>query len=98
MEIESTPELVSYVYKKAEENISKFRKMVNRSLTLTEKILIGHLEEIGDAVHLEPGKSYAFLRPDRVALQDVTGQMVILQFMQSELKELYFLLLSTAII
>lgn len=86
MEIESTPELVSHVYKKAEENISKFRKMVNRPLTLTEKILIGHLEEIGDAKHLEPGKSYAFLRPDRVALQDVTGQMVILQFMQSGLK------------
>ena len=86
MEIESTPELVSCVYKKAKENISKFRKMVNRPLTLTEKILIGHLEEIGDAEHLEPGKSYAFLRPDRVALQDVTGQMVILQFMQSELK------------
>lgn len=86
MEIESTPELVSHVYKKAEENISKFRKMVNRPLTLTEKMLIGHLEEIGDAKHLEPGKSYAFLRPDRVALQDVTGQMVILQFMQSGLK------------
>ena len=86
MEIESTPELVSCVYKKAKENISKFRKMVNRPLTLMEKILIGHLEEIGDAEHLEPGKSYAFLRPDRVALQDVTGQMVILQFMQSELK------------
>lgn len=86
MEIESTPELVSHVYKKAEENISKFRKMVNRPLTLTEKILIGHLEEIGDEKHLEPGKSYTFLRPDRVALQDVTGQMVILQFMQSGLK------------
>ena len=86
MEIESTPELVSHVYKKAEENISKFRKIVNRPLTLTEKTLIGHLEEIGDAKNLESGKSYVFLRPDRVALQDVTGQMVILQFMQSGLK------------
>jgi len=90
MEIESTPELVSHVYKKAEENISKFRKMVNRPLTLTEKILIGHLEEIGDEKHLESGKSYTFLRPDRVALQDVTGQMVILQFMQSGLKRTAF--------
>ncbi|MGQ0638635.1 MAG: aconitate hydratase [Nitrososphaerota archaeon] len=86
MEIESTPELVSRVYKKAEENISKFRKMVNRPLTLTEKILIGHLEEIGDAKILEQGKSYVFLRPDRVALQDVTGQTTILQFMQAGLK------------
>ncbi|MGI0082870.1 MAG: aconitate hydratase [Nitrosopumilaceae archaeon] len=86
MEIETTPELVSSVYKKSEENISKFKKMVNRPLTLTEKILAGHLEEIEDAKKLEPAKSYVFLRPDRVALQDVTGQMVILQFMQSGLK------------
>lgn len=86
MEIDSTPELVSRIYKKAEENVSKFRKIVNRPLTLTEKILIGHLEEIADAKNLESGKSYVFLRPDRVALQDVTGQMVILQFMQSDLK------------
>lgn len=87
MEIDSTPELVSGVYKKAEENISKFRKLVNRPLTLTEKILIAHLEEIGNAKNLEPTKSYVFLKPDRVALQDVTGQMVILQFMQSGLKK-----------
>ena len=86
MEIESTPELVSYVYKKAEENISKFRKMVNVPLTLSEKILVGHLEDINDAKKIEPGKSYVFLRPDRVALQDVTGQTTILQFMQAGLK------------
>ncbi len=86
MEIESTPELVSYVYKKAEENISKFRKMVNGPLTLSEKILVGHLEDINDAKNIESGKSYVFLRPDRVALQDVTGQTTILQFMQAGLK------------
>ena len=49
MNIETTPELVSQVYKKLEENISKYRKMVNRSLTLTEKILIGHLDDINTA-------------------------------------------------
>lgn len=86
MEIETTPELVSRVYKKAEENIYKFRKIVNRPLTLSEKILIAHLENIDDAKNLEPGKTHVFLKPDRVALQDVTGQMVILQFMQSGLK------------
>lgn len=86
MEIETTPELVSRVYKKSEENISKYRKMINRPLTLTEKILIGHLEEIVEEKNLQRGKSYVYLRPDRVALQDVTGQMVILQFMQSGLK------------
>ncbi|HLA22339.1 MAG TPA: aconitate hydratase [Nitrosopumilaceae archaeon] len=86
MEIESTPELVSRVYKKAEENISKFRKMVNRPLTLSEKVLVGHLEDINDAKNFESGKNYVFLRPDRVALQDVTGQTTILQFMQAGLK------------
>ncbi|MGI0074021.1 MAG: aconitate hydratase [Nitrosotalea sp.] len=86
MEIETTPELVSRVYNKLEENVSKFRKIVNRPLTLAEKILVGHLEEIETAKNLEMGKSYVFLKPDRVALQDVTGQMVILQFMQSGLQ------------
>ena len=85
MDIETTPELVSQVYKKLEENISKYRKMVNSPLTLAEKILVGHLDNI-ETAKPEPGKSYVFLRPDRAALQDVTGQMVILQFMQSGLK------------
>lgn len=86
MEIETTPELVSRVYKKNEENISKYKKKVNRALTLTEKILIGHLEELVEEDNLQRGKSYVYLGPDRVALQDVTGQMVVLQFMQSGLK------------
>ncbi len=86
MEIETTPELVSRVYKKSEENISKYKKKMNRALTLTEKILIGHLEELVEEDNLQRGKSYVYLGPDRVALQDVTGQMVVLQFMQSGLK------------
>jgi aconitate hydratase len=86
MDIGTTPELVSGVYKKLEENVSKYRKLINRPLTLAEKILAGHLEEIDTAKNFESGKSYVFLKPDRVALQDVTGQMVILQFMQSGLK------------
>ncbi len=86
MDIATTPDLVSGVYKKVEENISKYKKIVNRPLTLAEKILVGHLEDIDAAKNLEPGKSYVLLRPDRVALQDVTGQMVILQFIQSGLK------------
>ncbi len=87
MKIETTPELVSKVYNKIEENVAKYRKVVNRPLTLSEKILIGHLDNIESAKDLVSGKSYSFLRPDRVALQDVTGQMVILQFMQSGLKQ-----------
>ncbi|MGB6462692.1 MAG: aconitate hydratase [Nitrosotalea sp.] len=86
MDIGTTPDLVSGVYKKLEENVSKYRKVINRPLTLAEKILAGHLEDIDTTKDFEPGKSYVFLKPDRVALQDVTGQMVILQFMQSGLK------------
>lgn len=86
MNIETTPDLVSSVYKKLETNISKYREIVKRPLTLAEKILVGHLEDVEAANSMEPGKSYVFLRPDRVALQDVTGQMVVLQFMQSGLK------------
>jgi aconitate hydratase len=86
MEIGTTTELVSRVYKKSEENISKYKKKINRALTLTEKILIGHLEELVEENNLQRGTSYVYLGPDRVALQDVTGQMVVLQFMQSGLK------------
>lgn len=86
MEIETTPILVTNVYKKLEQNISKFRKVVNRPLTLSEKILVGHLAEF-DGKESERGKSYVFLKPDRVALQDVTGQTVMLEFMQAGLKQ-----------
>lgn len=86
MEIETTPELVSQVYNKLEENVSKFRKIISRPLTLTEKIIAGHLEEI-EHKNLDEGKNYVYLKPDRVALQDVTGQMVLLQFMQAGLKQ-----------
>ena len=86
-QITTTPELASALYKKLENNISEFRKIVDRPLTLSEKILIGHL--VGLDIKNQaprPGKSYVFLHPDRVALQDVTGQMAILQFMQAGLK------------
>ncbi|HUU49074.1 MAG TPA: aconitate hydratase [Nitrosopumilaceae archaeon] len=86
MDTDSTPELVSNVYKKLQENITKYRKIVGRPLTLTEKILSGHLQNLIDE-NLDVGNNYVFLRPDRVALQDVTGQMVMLQFMQAELEQ-----------
>lgn len=84
MDIDSTPELVSNVYLKLEENIKKYRSTVGKPLTLTEKILAGHFNQI-DEKKFEGGKDYVFLKPDRVALQDVTGQMVMLQFMQAGL-------------
>jgi len=78
--------MVENVYSKLEKNISTYRKTVNRHLTLTEKILAGHLEDNFLVKKLDSEANYVFLHPDRVALQDVTGQMVMLQFMQTELK------------
>lgn len=86
VEIETTPKLVSNVYEKLKENISKYRDVVGHPLTLTEKILSGHFHEMTDKA-FNGGKDYVFLKPDRVALQDVTGQMVMLQFMQAGLKQ-----------
>ncbi len=78
--------MVETVYLKLKKNISKYRKTVNRHLTLSEKILAGHLEEDFLERNLDDKTNYVFLRPDRVALQDVTGQTVMLQFMQAGLK------------
>ena len=86
IEIDTTAEMVQNVYSKLEKNILTFKKTLNRDLTLSEKIFAGHLEEKFLNKILAEGTEYVFLRPDRVALQDVTGQMVMLQFMQAELK------------
>ena len=88
METDTTPELVSRVYQKLKENIEKYRNIVGKPLTLTEKILSGHLHEINNKSFVG-GKDYVFLNPDRVALQDVTGQMVMLQFMQAGLEQTF---------
>ena len=85
-EIDTVSEIVENVYSKLEKNVSIYRKTVNRSITLAEKILAGHLEEKFLDKILDSETNYVFLRPDRVALQDVTGQTVMLQFMQAGLK------------
>lgn len=86
--VETTPFLVGSVYEKLYNNISLFRKITDRPLSICEKILIGHLDRAMVPYaddKLIPGTSYVLLNPDRVALQDVTGQMTILQFMQAGL-------------
>ena len=80
--IDSTPEFVASAYQKMEHNLQTVRSRLNRPLTLAEKLLLGHLDDPAEA-ELLPGDSYIMLNPDRVAHQDVTGQMAILQFMQS---------------
>jgi len=80
--VDSTPEFVRETYRKMDEKLAQVRARLNRPLTLSEKLLLSHLDDVAEA-DLRPGDSYIDLRPDRVAHQDVTGQMAILQFMQS---------------
>ena len=80
--IDSTPEFVRETYRKMDEKLAQVRARLNRPLTMSEKLLLSHLDDVAEA-DLRPGDSYINLRPDRVAHQDVTGQMAILQFMQS---------------
>ena len=88
MQIETTPEMVKEVYAKLKMQSTVYKKTVKRPLTLTEKILAGHLDEKFLDKILDEKTNYVFLKPDRVALQDVTGQMVMLQFMQAEMKSI----------
>ena len=81
--IESTPKMAASVYTTMAGNLKIVRKRLSRPLTLADKALLGHLDNPNDQA-LEPGKSYLFLRPDRVILQDVLGQTGMLQFMQTQ--------------
>ena len=63
-------------------NLGQIRKRLDRPLTFAEKTLFGHLDDPAGA-RLGPGREYLALRPDRVAMQDATAQMALLQFMQS---------------
>jgi aconitate hydratase len=78
--IETTPEMVKRVYKTSREKIGILRTRLARPLTLAEKILFGHLDD-PQGQELLRGKSFLLLRPDRVAMQDATAQMAMLQFM-----------------
>jgi aconitate hydratase len=77
-------ELVQGVYKTLAANCAIGRKRLGRPLTLAEKILINHLVDPNNQ-ELERGRSYADFNPDRVAMQDATAQMALLQFMTAGL-------------
>ena len=76
--IESTPEFVSAVYRRMEQNLAVVRRRLARPLTLAEKVMFGHLDA-PENQDLAAGQSYLLLRPDRVAMQDATAQMALLQ-------------------
>nr|WP_295928336.1 aconitate hydratase [uncultured Dyadobacter sp.] len=76
-------DMIKGVYARMEERVEAARKVVGRPLTLAEKILYSHLWEGTPTQSYERGKSYVDFAPDRVAMQDATAQMALLQFMQA---------------
>ena len=87
MDLSRTPiELVESVYKTLTENISTIRERKNAPLTLAEKILFGHATD-PSSISLDKGEDYGDFAPDRVAMQDATAQMALLQFMQARMEK-----------
>jgi aconitate hydratase len=76
-------DMIKALYKQMPSRIAKARKVVNRPLTLSEKILYSHLHADQKLINFERGKSYVDFAPDRVAMQDATAQMALLQFMSA---------------
>ena len=86
METRDSLDIISTTYGRLRDNVVKYQKVLGRALTASEKILVGHVHNPDINKEIRSGLDYVFLDPDRVALQDVTGQMTLLQFMQSGLK------------
>ena len=83
----TTPiDLVEAVYAKLGDRVALGRQRLGKPLTLTEKILINHLRD-PETGGLERGISYTDFDPDRIAMQDATAQMALLQFMTAGLPE-----------
>ena len=80
MPIATTPDMVRSAYSRLRENLDIVRDRLGRPLTLAEKIVFGHLDD-PRGQQLARGEATLALRPDRVAMQDATAQMAILQFM-----------------
>lgn len=81
--VDTTLEMVQKLYDKMRINLVIIRnRLKDKPLTLAEKILLSHLDQT-EIQQLSPGEGILRLRPDRVAMQDATAQMALLQFMQS---------------
>ncbi|HET6371478.1 MAG TPA: aconitase family protein, partial [Nitrospiria bacterium] len=79
-------DMVKKLYASMPEKLAKARRKLGRPLTLAEKILTTHADNLDTQVW-ERGKAQLLLRPDRVAMQDATAQMALLQFMQAGKKK-----------
>ncbi|RUT80163.1 aconitate hydratase [Ancylomarina longa] len=76
-------DLIKSVYEKMPDRVSKARKNVGKALTLSEKILYSHLSIEEKGTTFQRGADYVNFAPDRVAMQDATAQMALLQFMNA---------------
>ena len=76
-------QMIKKVYERMPERVNKAREILGRPLTLTEKILYAHLWEELPSQAFVRGKDYVDFAPDRMACQDATAQMALLQFMHA---------------
>jgi aconitate hydratase len=76
-------EMIKQVYDRMDANVTAARNILGRPLTLTEKILYNHLWEKSVTTVFKRGEDYVDFAPDRVACQDATAQMALLQFMHA---------------
>jgi len=76
-------DLIQSLYKKFPGRVEKARELLGKPLTLTEKILYAHLWDGESKLEFKRGEDYVNFAPDRVAMQDATAQMALLQFMQA---------------
>ncbi|MFQ6606692.1 MAG: aconitate hydratase [Fidelibacterota bacterium] len=76
-------EMITSVYERLQSRIKAAQDVIGRPLTLAEKILYAHLYHGAPSEEYRRGESYVEFRPDRVAMQDATAQMALLQFMQA---------------
>ena len=76
-------EMIKKVYQRMPERVDAARRLLGRPLTLTEKILYAHLWDATPTLPFERGKDYVDFAPDRIACQDATAQMALLQFMHA---------------
>ena len=76
-------EMVRNVYAGFKQKVDTAKSFLNRPLTLSEKILYAHVHDDSPLQDFKRGEDYVFFAPDRVAMQDATAQMALLQFMQA---------------
>ncbi len=74
-------DMIKAHYESLAKRVDEAKAFLGRPLTLTEKVLYAHLHEDSPLKNYDRGKDYVFFAPDRVAMQDATAQMALLQFM-----------------